>query len=118
MVLVTLEKFDLILDSQTFSRSGRKTLKDKRLIRNNSSQSGKCEGRKVQGRLQSNPPALILDSDEVELVEMQPEVELPHGAGPHRAGEVAPDEACGRVDVPGETGDGGLVRVELTGLVL
>ena len=43
MVLVTLEKFDFIFDSQTFSRSGRKTLKDKRLIRNNSSQSGRCK---------------------------------------------------------------------------
>ena len=49
---------------------------------------------------------------------MQPEVELPHGAGPHRAGEVAPDEPGGRVDVPGEARDGGLVGVELAGLVL
>ena len=72
----------------------------------------------VQGRLHPNPPALILDADKVELVEMHPEVEFPHGAGPDRAGVVAPDEAGSRVDVPGEARHGGLVRVELAGLVL
>ena len=72
----------------------------------------------MQGRLQSNLPALILDADEVELVEMHPQVELPHGPGGEGAAVVAPDEAGGRVDVPGEARHGSLVRVELTGLVL
>ena len=72
----------------------------------------------MQGRLQSNLPALILDADEVELVEMPPQVELPHCPGVDRPGVVAPDEAGGRVDVPGEAGHRGLVRVELAGLVL
>ena len=72
----------------------------------------------MQGRLHPNPPALILDADEVELVEMPPQVELPHCPGVDRPGVVAPDEAGGRVDVPGEARHGSLVRVELTGLVL
>ena len=72
----------------------------------------------MQGRLQLNLPALILDADEVELVEMLAKVELPHGAGGEGPAIVAPDEAGGRVDVPGEARDGGLVRVELAGLVL
>ena len=72
----------------------------------------------MQGRLQSNLPALILDADEVKLIEMHPEVELPHGPGGEGPAVVAPDEAGGRVDVPGEAGHRGLVRVELAGLVL
>ena len=72
----------------------------------------------MQDRLQPNLPALILDADEVELVEMHPEVELPHGPGGKGSAVVAPDEAGGRVDVPGEASHGGLVRVELAGLVL
>ena len=72
----------------------------------------------VQGRLHPNPPGVILDADEVELVEMHPEVELPHGPGGEGAAVVAPDEAGGRVDVPGEACHGGLVGVELAGLVL
>ena len=49
---------------------------------------------------------------------MHPQVELPHGPGGEGAAVVAPDEAGGRVDVPGEASHGGLVRVELAGLVL
>ena len=55
-------------------------------------------------------------SYEVELVEAEAEVQLPEAGGEQRPGEVAPDEAGGRVLVPGGGGERRLVGVEGAGL--
>ena len=58
-------------------------------------------------------PRVVESSQEVKLIELEAEVQLPDVAGVDGPGEVAPEEAGGGVHVPGEEADWRLVAVQL-----
>ena len=58
-------------------------------------------------------PRVVECSQEVKLIELEAEVQLPDVAGVDGPGEVAPEEAGGGVHVPGEETDRRLVAVQL-----